>query len=284
MYQEEEQVQVKRRQSERAVQLAMAKRWEDAVAANKAILDVFPNDTDSYNRLGKALMELGRYPAARKAYRKALELDPANQIAKKNLERIAVLSKEKNGDRASAQADPSLFIEEMGKSVLTVLEQTDEKTLVKLRAGDEVQLTRKKDDLIVETMSSDRVGSIEQKLRSRILKLLEGGSTFAAAVTAINGNECRIIIKETYRDPSQTGPSFPTAITTEKLRPYTKDTLIQDRKKSASSRDDDEIEDDVPDDDTENEWDEDSLDQEGHLSINDAADAEDEAEAEEIEE
>lgn len=261
----------------------MARRWEDAVAANKAILDVFPNDIDSYNRLGKALMELKKFPAAKKAYKKALELDPSNQIAKKNLDRIGVVAKSA-GSEDSVQADPSLFIEEMGKSVLTVLEETNAEVLVNLRAGDEVQLKQKKDELTVQTVGGKLVGAVEQKLRRRILKLLEGGSQYAAAVTSLEGGQCKIIIKEIYRDPSQTGPSFPTAITTEKLRPYTKDRLIQDRKTDAKVNDMEPEEDTSDDDSEEGDWDDDSLEQEGHLSINDAAAAEDAAEADDFEE
>ena len=62
MYQETETVQTRRRQIDSAIQLAMDNRWEEAVQVNRAILSVFPNDTDSYNRLGKALMELGLLP------------------------------------------------------------------------------------------------------------------------------------------------------------------------------------------------------------------------------
>ncbi len=227
MFQEDAQVQVKRRESERAVKLAMANRWEDAVAANRAILDVFPNDADSYNRLGKALMELKRYPAAKKAYRKALGLDESNQIAKKNLERITALAKAGVAESKAAQADPSLFIEEIGKTALATLPAVDPDVLIKLTAGDSVELKKKRSDLVVQTAGRDLIGSIEPKLRSRILKLLEGGSEYAAAITSLDGDQCRIIIKETHRGPSQAGPSFPTAIATEKVRPYTKDSLIQ---------------------------------------------------------
>lgn len=280
MYQEDEQVQVRRRESERAVKLAMANRWEDAVAANRAILEVFPNDTDSYNRLGKALMELKRFPSARKAYKKALELDPSNQIAKKNLERIGVLAKAGGVEKEGARVDPSLFIEEMGKTALTTLERVSDEALVKLTAGDGVQLKRKKDDLLVETLGGDTIGSIEPKLRSRIFKLLDGGSEYAAAVTSLEGGGCRIIIKETYRAPEQTGPSFPTAISTEKVRPYTKERLIEYGSRveeSSRSRAGSDSEDDDDDGDKGDEWDEDSVAQEGHLSINDAAAAEDAA-------
>src|SRR3990172_6177984 len=115
MYQEEEKVQTRRRQTDTAIQLAMANRWEEAAAMNRAILTLFPNDVDSYNRLGKALMELGRYPEAKKAYKKTLDLDATNQIAKKNLERLHALAKAGGGQIAPSQIDPSLFIEEMGK-------------------------------------------------------------------------------------------------------------------------------------------------------------------------
>jgi hypothetical protein len=93
MYQETETVQTRRRQIDVAIQLAMESRWEEAVQTNRAIIGVFPNDTDSYNRLGKALMELGKYNDAKKAYKKAIELDSTNQIAKKNLDRLGVLAK-----------------------------------------------------------------------------------------------------------------------------------------------------------------------------------------------
>ncbi len=185
MYQEEEQVEVRRRQGERAVKLAMANRWEDAVAANRAILEVFPNDTDSYNRLGKALMQLKRFPAAKKAYKKALAIDESNQIAKKNLERIKALAKSGGAQAEAAQADPSLFIEEIGKTALTSLERLNADALIKLTAGDRVHLKRKGDGLFVETLGGDTIGSIELRLRSRILKLLDGGSEYAAAVTSL---------------------------------------------------------------------------------------------------
>src|SRR3989304_9089590 len=107
MYQETETVQTRRRQIDSAIQLAMGNRWEEAVQVNRSILTVFPNDTDSYNRLGKALMELGRYNEAKKAYKKALELDSTNQIAKKNLERLRILAKSGMTQAEATQADPT---------------------------------------------------------------------------------------------------------------------------------------------------------------------------------
>ncbi len=287
MYQEEEQVEVRRRQGERAVKLAMANRWKDAVSANRAILEVFPNDTDSYNRLGKALMELERFPAAKKAYKKALELDESNQIAKKNLQRITALAKSGGAHSEGVQADPSLFIEEMGKTALTSLERLNADALIKLTAGDRVQLKRKGDGLFVETLGGVTVGSVELRLRSRILKLLDGGSEYAAAVTSLEGEECRVIIKETQRAPDQAGPSFPAAIATMKMRAYTKDSLIEDGtrpEKTSRATSNANSEDGDSDDKTGEDWGDDSIAQEGHVSINDAAAAEDADDEDELEE
>ena len=283
MFQEDQQVQVKRQDSARAVKLAMANRWEDAVAANRAILDVFPNDTDSYNRLGKALAELKRYPAAKKAYKKALGLDESNQIAKKNLERITALAKAGAAESKAAQADPSLFIEETGKTALTTLPAVNADVLVKLTPGDSVELKKKRSELIAQTAGGDLIGSIEPKLRSRILKLLDGGSEYAAAITSLDGDECRIIIKETHRDGSQAGPSFPMAITTETVRPYTKDSLIQRGTKdeeAVRTRRAGRSEEDAGDED----WEGESIAQVGDVSINDAVAAEEAEDAEELEE
>ncbi|MCI0776726.1 MAG: tetratricopeptide repeat protein [Chloroflexi bacterium] len=283
MFQEEQQVQVKRRQSERAVQLAMANRWEDAVTANRAILDVFPNDTDSYNRLGKALMELKRYPAAKKAYKKALGLDETNQIASKNLVRITALAKAGAVESKAAKADPALYIEEMGKTALTTLPAVDPDVLIKLTAGDSLELKKKRSELIVQTAGGDAIGSIEPKLRSRMLKLLDGGSEYAAAITSLDGGACRIIIKETLRDPSQAGPSFATAIATEKVRAYTKDSLIQRGTKdeeAAKARGTERSEEDAEGED----WEDESIAQEGTVSISAALKAEEAEDTEELEE
>lgn len=286
MYQEDQKVLTRRKQSDRAVKLAMANRWEDAVVANRAILEVFPNDTDSYNRLGKALTEIGRFPAAKKAYKKALELDTSNQIAKKNLDRLPALAKSGGGKKRASQANPSLFIEEMGKTALTTLDGLDPDVLIKLTAGDLIELEAKGDDLIVKTSGGDEIGVLEPRLRSRILKLMDGGSAYAAAVTSLEGDACHIIIKETQRDPSQSGPSFPTAIATPKVRPYTKSKLIQyDNKVEASSSDGASSSNQENGGGKKGEgWEDDSIAQEGNLSINAVRDAEDVADDDELEE
>lgn len=275
MYEEEEKVQVRRRQAERAVQLAMANRWEEAVNVNRSILDLFPNDADSHNRLGKALMELRRYNDAKRSYKKALELEPTNRIARKNLDRLGVLAKAGGVEAETTHVDPALFIEEMGKSAVTVLQGTDAETLSKLNAGDRVELRSRGRSLAVETPDGELIGTVSPKLGNRLLKLLEGGNQYATAVTSLNGDECRVIIKETYQHPSLVGrPSFPTTVTAEGTRPYTKERLVRYGTASEETEEVEE-EDEVAGEGGKSAWDNETELQEGDVRLYDAAAAED---------
>lgn len=84
----EEQSKLGQRQSEEAVELAMRGSWEEAVVVNQGIIEGTPGDVSAYNRLGKALFELGELYRAMEAYSNSLKLEPANVIAVKNLTRL----------------------------------------------------------------------------------------------------------------------------------------------------------------------------------------------------
>jgi Flp pilus assembly protein TadD len=90
--QAEDRARLKRVLPERAIALAMQNRWSEAADINRKIIELYPNDADAYNRLGKALMEMGRYRDALATYQRAIELDPNNIIAKKNVERLMHLA------------------------------------------------------------------------------------------------------------------------------------------------------------------------------------------------
>jgi len=261
----------------------MDNRWEEAVQTNRAILTVFPNDTDSHNRLGKALMELGRYNDAKKAYKKAIELDSTNQIAKKNLERLGILAKSGAAQPETTLVDPTLFIEEMGKTAVTTLLQPSADVLAKLNAGERLELRPKDKRLSAETPGGEYVGLIEPKLSARLLKLTDGGNEYTVAIASLSNNECKVIVKETYQHPNQAGrPSFPTAIRADSTRPYTKDSLLRYGDQGEDSdKGDDEEEDLTPEalDREGNMWDSETA-SEGHVRLNDAAAAEEALEEE----
>src|SRR5450756_2232425 len=103
-----------------AVQLAIAGKWDEAAKLNKFIIESFGTDEETQNRLGKALSELGKLKDAKAAYEVALKLNPMNSIAKKNAARINALLHQKEGLKVGGtKVDLNLFVEEMGKTVIT---------------------------------------------------------------------------------------------------------------------------------------------------------------------
>src|SRR5215471_7780238 len=108
----EEKARLKKQWTDLAIQQALASQWEEAVITNKNILNLFPNEPDAYNRLGKAFSELGQYAEARQAYSQTLKYSPNNTIARKNLGRLSQLHEEPVQISLGAERiDPRLFIE-----------------------------------------------------------------------------------------------------------------------------------------------------------------------------
>ena len=231
----------KRQGAEQAIELALEGKWEEAATLNRSIVQAAPTDVDAWNRLGKALLELGRFREAFESYGKSLALDPVNQIAKRNLERLEGLKdQEASRGPSVARVAQDLFIEEVGKTGVTVLHIASVALMPTLTAGDEVYLKAQDDAITVESADGDHLGQLEPKLGLRLLRLMEGGSQYAAAVKSLGDENDELIIKETFRHPSQTRPSFQPS-SSESVRPYIRESLLR----LADDDDDDLLEEDV---------------------------------------
>jgi hypothetical protein len=237
---------LRRQGAEHAIELALESKWEEAAKLNDELTKANPSDVDAWNRLGKSLLELGRFRDARAAYQHSIKLDPVNTIAKRNIDRLASLDiDEPRRPEATAKVAQDLFIEEMGKSGTTALRDVPPELIAKMVAGDEVYLKPDGHLLNVEDIQGQRLGAVEPKLGLRLLRLMQGGNRYAAAVKSVSESAAQLIIKETFRDPSQTKLSFPAV--GEGVRPYIKESLLR------YDLDDEEEE---PDEDADNEdWD-----------------------------
>jgi hypothetical protein len=212
-----------------AVQLAIGGKWDDAVKLNKFIIDSFGADEETQNRLGKALSELGKLKEAKSSYEAALKLNPMNSIAKKNAARINTLLHQKEGLKVGGtRVDLNLFVEEMGKTIITTLESAAHDICSKVAAGDVAELRAEGDGIVAETSRGVRLGLLEAKLARRLIKFMRGGNRYQAGVTSCEGSTVKLIVRETYQDPRFAGkPSFPMRRKREvEFRPYTKESLL----------------------------------------------------------
>jgi len=210
-YHEEEQLKLKRLNSKQAIALAMQGKWKEAIEINKTILNDFPDDVDAYNRLGRAYLETGIFPEAKKAYEKSLHLDPYNAIAKKNLVRLSHIQEAPKSSKDHSRTVEPHFIEEAGKSgVVTLQNLASSKTLIRLVAGDQAYLKADANNLIVRSGTGEYIGQVEPRHAQRLLRFTKAGNKYSAAIISATENKVTVIIRETYQHPDLVGqPSFP---------------------------------------------------------------------------
>jgi tetratricopeptide (TPR) repeat protein len=230
VFQAEDRAKAKKQHADHAIQLALQGRWSEAAQLNREIIASFPNDMDAFNRLGKAMTELGRYADARGAYMKALEIDPLNSIAGKNLKRLSTLGEKEAAPRPAGQKlSPQMFIEETGKTGITVLVRPNMDIAARMTAGDQVNLQRQNGSLVIQSIAGEYVGEVEPRLGQRLIKLMDAGNEYIAAISGLGEKEVRLFIRETFQHGSQTGKlSFPPTVT-ETFRPYVKGSRLLHR-------------------------------------------------------
>jgi tetratricopeptide (TPR) repeat protein len=227
---------LRRQLGEAAIAHATRGEWEQAADANRQLLELGP-DIDGYNRLGKALAELGRHAEALEAYEQALERDATNRIAQRNVERLRLLTASEkaskaNGKKRQEKAPATVFIEEMGKTGRArLINLGGPRVLAPLSPGDAVELVVDGEELVARVGSST-VGTVEPRIATRLLKLMASGNRYEAAITTIHetGSDLTIIIREVFTHPANFGKvSFPMASATGGggVRPYMKGSALR---------------------------------------------------------
>lgn len=215
MSKQDEKMRIRRRLQEKAIELAALNRWQEAAELNQQLLRV-GEDVETYNRLGKALFELGKYAESHRAYQNALRLNVANPIARKNVARLESLlargiTEAPITRSTRQQVDMRMFITETGRTALTSLVDVQRGPAVDaLITGEKVELRVDGKMVYVFDLDGNLIGRIEPKLSHRLVELMNGGNRYLAAVVQSDSRNVRILIREVYQDPSQRGRvSFP---------------------------------------------------------------------------
>ncbi|HEV2128126.1 MAG TPA: hypothetical protein VGR22_05860 [Thermomicrobiales bacterium] len=205
----------KRQMVEQARDIALAGDWEQALEINASFLQRFPNDAEALNRKGRALLELGRLQDAWDAYSEALAADPANMIARRNLQRLEMLVNTDVSDRVSDEQIGSpranVFIEEVGKTwVDELINSTEEAVLATVSPGEQLTLQVENSRIVVSSRTGERLGELEQRISRRLEELIAAGNRYEIYALGMSGHSLRIIIRESYQDPSMEGqPGLP---------------------------------------------------------------------------
>ena len=217
---------------EEAIQAALESRWQDAVAINRALIDRHGGDDETYNRIGKALTELGEHQPGLEAYSQALQLNPLNVIAQKNVRKLQVLldSRAKLGG-AKGAIDVDLFAEEPGKSAISVLNPPRSGVIAVVAPGDVVELHLQDGGLQAQTTRGVVLGDVDSKIARRLVPLIGSGNRYTAVVARVDESQIEIIIREAFQSAENARKSsFPVSRQKrEDFRPYAKDSLLAQR-------------------------------------------------------
>ncbi len=192
--------------------------WDEAIKLNEQLLEKNEKDAEAYNRLGRSYLALGKLQLAKESYQKSLKADPANLIARRNLQRLDQLKgrSEKELDIFSGTMPrANVFIEEVGRTwVDELVNAVDIDLLAEVFPGEELTLDVSGNRLFVIRKNGQRLGEIEAKTAERVIELMNAGNRYEIFALGISVNSLRFILRETYRNPENANQiSFPRQIT-----------------------------------------------------------------------
>ncbi|MBT4126750.1 MAG: tetratricopeptide repeat protein [Chloroflexi bacterium] len=197
---------------EEAIEHALAGRWEEAADVNIEGIEQDENNVGCLNRLAKAYLELSKYKDARSLLKRALEVDPHNRVATRQLERLSKLdsgiARRTSGGTATNSA---LFISDPAVATVSELKKvTSAEILASISPGDKFKLVVDDTIMSVTTNGGEYVGTLEVRIATRMRKMIAGGNKYAILAAKLTDSEVVVVIRETRRSTEQARiASFP---------------------------------------------------------------------------
>jgi hypothetical protein len=105
-------------------------------------------------------------------------------------------------------------------------------------------------------MDGTAIGVVEERLATRLIRLMATGNRYQAGIVGVDGTVVRIIIRETLQSPENSGRiSFPPRVSSEALpRPYLRGRAVT---RSSDDEDEDDLDAEVRDPDADDDEEED---------------------------
>ncbi len=186
----------------RAVNLAMKQAWDEAIKINKKLLTFDKKNLQTFLRLGFAYVQMNKLVEAKRIYKKVIKIQPKNQLALDNLERIKILEKRtsKRARKKDVTFDPRLFLDVPGKTKsVSLVKLGQKKFLAHLVVGQEVLLKPKKRKIEVRTKENEYVGSLPDDLSKTLYLFIRAGSEYSSFIKEVSLSKVVIFIKEQKR-------------------------------------------------------------------------------------
>jgi len=194
--------------TQEAIKASVNKNWKEAVDLNSKILETYPEDISTLNRLGISYSMLGKNKKAVESFNKVLNIDLHNPIAKNNLVRLKA---NKKTGLLNPFTQTVNFIEEPGKSkVVPLVCQAEPRIFSTLNIGQPVQLGFCKHKVKVADETNIFIGYLPDNISHRLFQLLKAGYKYKSVIKSVNPKNPQVFIQEMHAAKRLKGvPSFP---------------------------------------------------------------------------
>ncbi len=183
----------------RAIDAALAQNWDDAIDVNTQILEILPKNVDAQLALAFAYFQKEDYKTSEKQYKHVLKIEPLNQIARNNLDKIEILTK-KNVTKSSRKKtilSPETFVNVVGKTKMTHLVNLGQAdALAKLEIGEQLTLQVKKRRVEVRNLDNEYIGALPDDISKRLMYFMKCGSDYTIYNKSSLKNDVEVFLRE----------------------------------------------------------------------------------------
>lgn len=209
-----------------AIEAAIACDWQEAAKINQKIINSDEQDVEALNRLARAQACCHQVTKSLKTYKKVLEIDPYNIIARKNFEKLSKLEKVNGSSKTNGHTQQmtngqklsDIFLFEPGKTkIVNLLNLAPPFILALLNCGDKVEFLLKKHGICISDADGTYLGALPDDLAHKLLSYIQGGNKYEVYVKYATTKNLTVFIREVERSTKFSNqPSFSTGLSDEK--------------------------------------------------------------------